>query len=39
MELLVVVVIVVVLGAVTYRCGKQIGSRKGYGVGRARGRG
>ena len=39
MELLVVVVIVVVLGAVTYRCGKQIGSRKSYGVGRARGRG
>ena len=39
MELLVVVVIVVVLGAVTYRWGKQIGSRKGYGVGRARGRG
>lgn len=38
METLVVVVIVVILGAVTYRWGKQIGSRKGYGVGRARGR-
>ena len=38
MELLVVLVIVVILGAVTYKWGKQIGSRKGYGVGRARAR-
>jgi hypothetical protein len=38
METLVVVVIVVVLGVVAYRWGKRIGSRKGYGVGRARGR-
>ena len=36
MELLVIVVIVVVLGAVSYRWGNQIGGRKGYGVGRAR---
>jgi hypothetical protein len=38
MELLVVLVIVVILGAVTSKWGNQIGSRKGYGVGRARGR-
>ena len=38
MELLVVLVIVVILGGVTYKWGKQIGSRKGYDVGRARGR-
>jgi hypothetical protein len=39
MELLVVLVIVVILGGVTYKWGKQIGSRKAFGVGRARGRG
>ena len=39
MELLVILVIVVILGGVTYKWGKQIGSRKGFGVGRARGRG
>lgn len=38
MELLAILIIVVILGGVTYRWGKQIGSRKGYGVGRARGR-
>ena len=39
MELLVVVIIVVVLGGVAYKWGKQIESRKGYGVGRAHSRG
>jgi hypothetical protein len=39
MELLVILVIVVILGGVTYKWGKRIGSRKGFGVGRARGRG
>ncbi len=39
MELIVVVVIVVVIvGTVTYKWGKGVGSRKGYGVGRAHSR-
>ena len=38
MDLLVVLVIVVIFGALTYKWGKQTGSRQGYGVGRARGR-
>ena len=35
MELVVVLVIVVILGAVTYKWGKRTGSRKGYSAGRA----
>jgi len=37
MDLLVVLVIVVIFGALTYKWGKQTGSRKGYDVGRAHG--
>ena len=39
MGLLVVVVIVVVPVALTYKCGKQIGSRKSFGVNRSCDRG
>lgn len=35
MELLVILVTVVIVGAMIYKAGKRLGSRKGYGVGRA----
>lgn len=38
METLVVLGILACLGGWLYKCGKRTGSRKGYGVGRARGR-
>lgn len=36
MEILVLLAVVVVLGWWCYKSGKGIGSRKGYGIGRAR---